>query len=191
MAIETDITTEDAGATGLVRLGLAHLAIAGGLILLTGAAAALPALQLGLAVAAGFVITTLIHEWFHLLGAWSSGGRFSIPARIGLFTYNWDFPSNSTGQFFVMSIAGSVGSLVGIGLFWIIGGSAGDAALAMIAGACASLGFAAAIEWPVLARTARSGQPLEELAKINGRVLVTSLVISAATGLLTFQVLGT
>ena len=91
------------------------------------------------------------------------------------------------GQFLLMSIAGSVGSIVGIALFTLFSEPGNGASFAALAGAWASLGFAAAIEWPVLVRTLASGEPLTELSKINGRVLLVSLAISVAVGLAAFN----
>lgn len=70
------------------------------------------------AALAGITITTLAHEWFHYWGARFARAHVTIPARQGLFVYVWDFASNSTGQFLVMSIAGSIGSFLAVALLW-------------------------------------------------------------------------
>ncbi|MEM1114454.1 MAG: hypothetical protein AAGI11_21255 [Pseudomonadota bacterium] len=189
METEFNIDGPDKRLAALARIGGAHLLLA--LVLVIGARwleDGLPTPALVLALAAGFISTTFIHEWFHLTGARLSGGSYTIPRRLGLFTYDWDFAKNSLNQFYLMSLAGSLGSVAGIALFWI---NANNSAVgfAMLAGSWASLGFAATIEWPVLWRTVHSGDPYGELAKINGRVLLASLSISAMSGTLAWWLL--
>ena len=132
---------------------------------------------------AGVTITTLVHEWFHYLGARHSGGLFDIPVKQGLFLYNWDFRSNSVRQFLIMSVAGTIGGLLALMLLWtaVPVDSWGRAALR--GGAIASVVFAAYIEWPVITRVRRGGDPLTELSKIDQRVLSRSFVVASAAGI--------
>ena len=82
-------------------------------------------------ILAGAAIPTLVHEWFHYLGARFSGGAYIIPPRLGLFVYDWDFQTNTTRQFFVMSLGGTLGSLLAIFLLFnaLPADSAGRASL--------------------------------------------------------------
>jgi hypothetical protein len=136
------------------------------------------------AALAGITITTLVHEWFHYLGARFSGASFDIPARQGLFVYDWDFSSNSVSQFLFMSIAGSVGGFLSVIFLWnaVPVDSWGRAALS--GGAIASVVYAALIEWPVIRRTRRSGDPLAELSKIDQHLLSRSFIIASIVGVL-------
>lgn len=138
---------------------------------------------------AGAAIPTLVHEWFHYLGAKFSGGAYTIPQKLGLFVYDWDFKANTTRQFFIMSLGGTLGSLVAIyALFAALPpDSAGRASL--LAASVASLGFAGAIEWPVLARTRRSDNPLAELSKVDLVVLRRSAAVGGIAGLLTYNLI--
>ncbi|MEP1472852.1 MAG: hypothetical protein ABJK25_17895 [Halieaceae bacterium] len=147
------------------------------------------ALSIATGLAAGFVFTSEVHEWFHYLGAKFSGGDYSTPDKMGFFVYDWNFEKNTVNQFFTMSIAGTVGSLVGLySLFtWLPQDTVGR--VAIIAGGAASLGFAAAIEWPVLMRTRQSREPFQELAKTDQQVLTRSTVIGAVVALITWQAL--
>lgn len=133
---------------------------------------------------AGVTITTLIHEWFHLAGARCSGAAFEIPAKQGLFLYDWDFSSNSVRQFLIMSVAGTVGGVLAILLlsYAVPADSWGRAALR--GGAFASVVYAAVIEWPVIRRTRRSGEPLTELLKIDPPLLSRSFVIASIVGVI-------
>ena len=153
---------------------LSSLGIAALLAIITGAAA-------------GFATTNLIHEWFHLLGAVVAGGRYTIPAKLGMFAYDWDFKANNTSQFFTMSIAGSIGGAVAVVLLWWALDMATTGQVAIIAGAVASFIFAAIIEWPVLWRTRRSGEPLAELSKIGPGVLLRALIGSVIGGMVVFS----
>lgn len=146
------------------------LGLAGGLCIIAG-------------IVAGITLTTLVHEWFHLLGARFSGGSYEIPTRTGLFLYDWDYANNSVRQFFIMSIAGSVGGALTVILLWnaVPADSWGRAALQ--GAAIGSFVFAACIEWPVLRRTRTSGEPLVELSKIDQGVLSRSFFIASVAGL--------
>lgn len=137
------------------------------------------------AVLAGVAVPTLVHEWFHYLGARVSGGAFDIPARQGLFVFNWDYSRNSVRQFFIMSVAGSVGSILAVILLWsaVPADSGGRAVLH--GAAVASLLYSALIEWPVLTRVRRGGEPLAELSKIDPPLLTRSFYIAGVTGIAT------
>ena len=144
------------------------LGIAGALAIVTGAIA-------------GVVVSNLVHEWFHLLGAKVTNASYTIPDKLGLFLYDWDFSQNNTRQFLVMSFAGTVGGIVAMLLLFnaIPADTWGRAAL--LAGAVASFVFGSFIEWPVILRTRRTGKPMEELAKINESVLARSFTAAALT----------
>lgn len=152
--------------SAVTGLGIASL-----LCLLTGALA-------------GVTITTLVHEWFHYLGARFSGASYDIPDKLGLFIFDWNFSENQLRQFFIMSVAGSVGGLVAIVLLWnsVPADSWGRAALH--GGALAGFVFGACIEWPVLQRTWVSGEPLVELSRINESVLARSFIVALLVGVI-------
>lgn len=124
---------------------------------------------------AGVVMTSVVHEAFHLLGARVSGGAYKIPRKVGIFLYDWQFERNSVEQFFVMSIAGSVGGAISVYLLWnaIPADTLGRATLR--GAAVAAFVYAAIIEWPVLQRTWRTREPLAELSKIDEQVLLRAL----------------
>ena len=181
--------TKLAGTHGLVLLGalslfaaadswqaVTGLGIAGLLCVITG-------------VLAGVTTATLVHEWFHYLGALYSGGQFDIPQRQGLFVYDWDFRSNSLRQFFKMSVAGSIGSVLAVLLLWtaIPADTWGRAALR--AAAIASVVYAAQIEWPVIRRARSSGDPLAELMKIDKQLLSRSFIVAGIAGIVMMLVL--
>ena len=133
---------------------------------------------------AGITMTTLVHEWFHYLGARYSGAAYDIPHKQGLFLYNWDFTHNSVRQFLIMSVAGSVGGILALSILWtsVPADSWGRAALQ--GGAIASVVFAAFIEWPVIRRVRVSRDPLAQMSKIDQRVLSRSFVVSSIAGVL-------
>jgi len=135
------------------------------------------------AALAGVTTATLVHEWFHYLGARYCGAQFDIPPGQGLFVFNWDFGSNSVRQFLIMSIAGSVGGMLSVLLLWqaVPADSWGRAALR--GAAVASVIYAALIEWPVIGRIRRGGDPLVELSKINKMLLSRSFLIAGASGI--------
>jgi hypothetical protein len=135
------------------------------------------------AALAGITIATLVHEWFHYLGARHCGALFDIPARQGLFVYDWDYGSNSVRQFLIMSIAGSIGGFLAVILLWnaVPADSWGRAVLR--GAAVASIIYAALIEWPVIRRIRRGGDPLTELSKIDKPLLSRSFIIAGVAGI--------
>jgi hypothetical protein len=137
------------------------------------------------AVLAGVALPTLVHEWFHYLGARFAAAAFDIPSRQGLFVFNWDFGSNSVKQFYIMSAAGTVGSVLAVILLWsaVPADSWGRAVLH--GAALASLVYSALIEWPVIRRVRRGGEPLAELSKIDKPLLRRSFYIATAAGIAT------
>lgn len=181
--------TASASGIGTGLVALAHLLIVLVLLGLFVAADrwhALSGLPLAavLSVAAGLVaggiITTLVHEWFHYAGALATGSHCNRVKRINLFAFEWDFKHNTRRQFFVMSYAGSLGSVVAIAVFLATIPTDAPGPVALLAAAFGSLAFAGAIEWPVLARVHGGGDPLSELSRITPRVVL----FSAGTGLL-------
>jgi hypothetical protein len=141
------------------------------------------------AALAGISITTLAHEWFHFFGARFSRAHINIPTRQGLFVYLWDFRSNNAGQFLIMSIAGSIGSLLAVILLWttVPADSLGRAVLS--SAAIASFIYSSLIEWPVIRRVRQSGNPLEELSKIDKSVLSRSFLVASLCGIVLTTVL--
>ena len=131
--------------------------------------------------AAGAIICTLVHEWFHYLGAIAARGRYRRPSRLALFAFDWDFKHNSPRQFLVMSYAGTLGSLVAIALFMFSIPAETPCSIALLAASVGSLAFAGAIEWPVIARVQGGGDPLGELSKTTPRVVLTSAAIGLVT----------
>ncbi len=141
-------------------------------------------LSIATAIVAGVVVSTLIHEWFHFAGASFSGSTYKIPAKAGLFVYDFDFGKSTEAQFNTMSYAGQVGSWVAvIGLFWLVPIDNSGRAM-LVAAAIGSAIFGGSIEWPVLQRTRESHDPLGELKKITPAVFKRSLFTGLGSGAL-------
>ncbi len=123
---------------------------------------------------AGFVLGTLVHEWGHFFGARSAGASYTIPAKPGLFVFNFDFARNSASQFLTMSYGGQLGGALAVLLLWLAvpTDTAGRAMLVAAAGGGAV--FAAAIEWPVIRAVRAGGEPAAQLGTIDRAVLKSS-----------------
>ena len=134
-------------------------------------------------IALGVVTTTILHEWFHLFGAFTGRAVYKIPRRLGTFIFDWDFDKNSVTQFYIMSILGSVGGLLAILLIANLLTPSDLGYRLAVTSAFSSFIFGSAIEWPVLYRTIKSGDPYAELAKITPRVLIISLMIAILAGI--------
>ena len=142
------------------------------------------------AIPAGVVFGTLVHEWGHFAGARLAGARYTVPDRLGLFVFNYDFGANSVSQFFTMSWGGQIGGALAVVLLWwaLPLDTAGRAMI--VAAAIGAFFFAGTIEWPVLSRTRSSGNPLAELAKIDRDVLYRGGSIGALAGLLAWALIA-
>jgi hypothetical protein len=142
------------------------------------------------AIPAGVVFGTLVHEWGHFAGARLGGARYTIPDRLGLFVFNYDFGANSVSQFFTMSWGGQIGGALAVVLLWwaLPLDTAGRAMI--VAAAIGAFFFAGTIEWPVLSRTRVSGNPLAELSKIDRDVLYRSASVGAVAGLLAWALIA-
>jgi hypothetical protein len=140
-------------------------------------------LSVVLAILTGVTAATLVHEWFHYLGAKFSRARITIPKRQGLLVYHWDFGSNSAGQFLTMSIAGSIGGLLAVILVWAIVPADTLGRAVLCSAAVASFIYSSMIEWPVIRRMRLSGDPLAELSKIDKSLLTRSFVVATLSGI--------
>jgi hypothetical protein len=131
-----------------------------------------------LAVPAGVVFSTLVHEWCHFLGARLAGASYRVPARFGLFVFDFDYRANGVERFRLMSYGGQAGSVLAVLLLWLALplDTAGRAML--LSAAIGSGVFGALIEWPVLARVGAGAEPLAALGEIDKALLYRS----AATG---------
>lgn len=141
-------------------------------------------------IAAGFLTVNLVHEWFHYAGARLAGAEYGITSSFSLFVFDWQFDKNTLYQFYLMSIAGSIGGMVAVcALFSAVdANSAGRVAL--LSGGVASFAFGSIVEWPVLLRTRRSRDPLAELSKLTPAALAKAAAGSALAGLLCWMLLG-
>lgn len=136
-----------------------------------------------IAVLAGIAITSLVHEWFHYGGALFARAQVKVPKKQGLFVYVWDFGSNSTGQFLIMSIAGSIGSFLAVALLWSIVPADSLGRAVLLSAAVASVIYSAMIEWPVIRRSRYSDDPLGELSKIDKALLTRSFIVASLSGI--------
>lgn len=141
-------------------------------------------------IVAGFVTVNLTHEWFHYLGAKLSSAHYTIADKPGLFVFDWQFDKNSLKQFYMMSIAGNVGGALGVIALFMAISADNSGRMALIAGAVAGFVLGAIIEWPVLMRTRKSGQPLLELAKLSPSALGKATAGSAIAGVLCWMALS-
>jgi hypothetical protein len=142
------------------------------------------ALCVVMAAVTGAIITTLVHEWAHFLGAKGASADYKVPTRFGLFVYDYDYSSNNLRQFNTMSLAGQAGSWLVVFGFWLALPMDTPGRVMLVGGAVASAVFAGLIELPVLRRSQSSGDPLAELSKIDAGVLKRSALGGFTAGLL-------
>lgn len=180
---QTDMPAQD-NTGNLIKLIAAHYVVGVAVLalwaaadswyLLTGLSIA-NVLSVAAAVLAGAVVSTLIHEWCHFFGAIFSGASYNIPAKLGLFVFDYDFEKNSVKQFLSMSIGGQIGGLLAVLLLYFSLPMDNSGRVMLICAAIGSAVFAGLIEWPVIMRARVSGQPQQELGKIDKAGLFRSL----------------
>ncbi len=141
------------------------------------------------AIFLGTASTAIFHEWSHLIGAKLGGATYTIPRKLGVFIFEWNFAKNSITQFYIMSVAGSVGGLLTI---FLLNGMLPEFSMkynkTVLASAFSAFVLGAVIEWPVLFRTFSSKNPYAELEKTTPKILIASLVIAIFSGIVAFQV---
>lgn len=191
MSAEQSRDASHSPTLALARQGALHFAmwlLAFSLFAATDSWAALTGWALALflniltGIIAGFVTVNLAHEWSHYLGARATGAEYRVAEKPSLFVFDWNFEANGLGRFLTMSVAGNIGG--GLALLALFLGIEPDNAgrAALLAGAAASFALGAFIEWPVLLRTLRSGDPFAELAKLSPPVLGSAVTGSVAVG---------
>ena len=148
------------------------------------------ALNIVVAAVAGAITTTLVHEWFHFLGARLAGASYSVPTALGLFVYDFDYQANSLRQFNVMSVSGQLGSWLTVLALWSALPMDTPGRVMLVSGAVTSALFAGFVELPVLRRAQRSGDPLAELSKIDQKVLARSGFTALVGGFLMWSLAG-
>ncbi len=145
-------------------------------------------LSIGVAALVGFTWATVIHEWLHLAGARLAGAQVTAAQRYTLLVYDYDFASNSMGQFNVMSVAGQLGSWVAVFALAMLVPPDNPGRAMLVAGAIGSAIFAAGVELPPLLRAQRSGDPFAELSKITPGVLALSALVAIAAATLAWTI---
>ena len=147
--------------------------------------------SVGNGIAAGWIITSLLHEWGHYAGAKLSRAAAPRiqPKGFSFFRYRFDLQNNSLEQFTYMSVGGNLAHWsVFLALLVLLPlETAGQAAFAGAAFAFAL--FASIIEWPIIARTQRGEvQPAEAFAHIDAAFIRRHYLIGGIGGLLFFAV---
>lgn len=147
-----------------------------------------------LSVLGGFVVgglvTALLHEWGHFVGARLSGAVAPIaPAKNLVPLFLFDMDRSGDAPFRAMSVGGSVGHWsAAFGLFYLLPGStAGEVAIQ-----AASFGFAvfaSVVEVPVLRLAFAGVPPGKALGTITQERLRRGVQVGFATALVLFVVL--
>ncbi len=174
--------TQDAALVlaGLALFGGAEAwAAASGLILAQVAA-------VGNALVAGWLITSVFHEWGHYAGAKLAGAVAPRvkPPGFSLFRYRFDLERNSLWQFTAMSLGGNVAHWGVFAAAFLLLPMATLAQSGFVAATFAFAVFASVIEWPIIARTNWGGlQPSKAFTHINRSFIRGRYVVGGVGGL--------
>ena len=158
------------------RIGALHFVAAMGALTLWGAAdswaatsgwALASAVAVANAVIAGFVLTSVLHEWGHFVGARLAGAFAPVLEKPRQYFFMFDFPfdRNDERQFVWMSLGGILVPwlLVLLALVLVPIDTASRAMLlAVLVGRAV---FVSVFEVPVVARTLGGGAPQAELVR--------------------------
>lgn len=165
-------STGRAARQGLFTQGLAHWSVVG-LIVLTlvvldqrevdGGAAAPRYLLVGWGLLCGLLLSHILHEWGHYLGAACAGAAAPVRARLHPLFFDFDFARNTPRQFLWMSAGGLLGNLSLLLLVLTLSTAPllGAGLLAAVAG---QLVFVLVLELPVSLAVRAGGDPLESLS---------------------------
>ena len=195
---QTDNPVQDSSAN-LLKLIVTHYAVGVGVLAIWAAADSwylltsltmANVLSMATAILAGVVVSTLIHEWCHFFGAIFSGASYNIPAKVGLFVFDYQFEKNSVKQFLWMSIGGQIGGVLAVLLLYFSLPIDNSGRIMLISAAIGSAVFAGLIEWPVIMRARVSGEPQQELGKIDKASLYRSLRWGLAVTLVLWAVIA-
>lgn len=104
----------------LLKQGAAHavvlLALVYSLVLLEHnalATAAAPMLLVAVwAVVSGLLLSHIIHEWGHFLGASLAGSTLTLKPRVSPLFFDFDYAANARWQFVCLSLGGLLGNII-------------------------------------------------------------------------------
>ncbi|MXY04588.1 MAG: hypothetical protein F4171_14795 [Gammaproteobacteria bacterium] len=141
----------------------------------------------GNALVAGWVITSVLHEWGHYTGAKlarAAAPRVKPPG-FSFFRYRFDLERNTLGQFTAMSLGGNVAHWGVFAAAFLLLPMATLAQSGFVAATFAFAVFASVIEWPIIARTNWGGLlPSKAFGHINRSFIRRHYVIGGIGGAL-------
>lgn len=125
------------------------------------------AVSIGMAIAVGTVVASILHEWGHFTGARLAGARSPVrakPARF-YFMFNFDMEHNTPNQFLAMSIGGISANWLFVLLIFLLIPMQSVAAAALAATAFASAVNVSLFEVPVVLKVREGYNPADELQR--------------------------
>ena len=140
---------------------------------------------------AGYVISSVIHEWGHFAGARLSGAKSPVlekPAK-HFFMFDFDMAANDVRQFLSMSWGGILAPWLAVVLALVLVPLSTVGAAALIATLVMRALAATVFEAPIARKTAESGDPSGELGKaLAAGTLAKGRNVGALVGALVFAV---
>jgi len=149
-------------------------------------------LVIALSIATGVVLSHVIHEWGHFLGAVLSRSAYTLKKKISPLFFDFDYVKNDPRQYLWMSVGGPLGNVLLISItLWLlpIETLAQQWLLATMMG---QLVYVLVLEGPVSLGILAGKNPLEVLAKHFGQgkpLFQRSLLAGIASGLLVIAAL--
>jgi len=145
-----------------------------------------------LSIATGIVLSHVIHEWGHFLGAVISRSTYSLKKKISPLFFDFDYVKNNPRQYLCMSVGGPLGNvlLISITLLWVPTQSTSEQWL--LATMMGQLAYVLVLEGPVSLGILAGKNPLEVLGQHFGQgspLFQRSFLAGIITALLVVAVL--
>jgi hypothetical protein len=147
---------------------------------------------IALSVAAGVVLSHLIHEWGHFLGAVSSRSTYTLKKKISPLFFDFDYVKNNSRQYLWMSAGGPAGNVLLIALTTLLLPIDTVAQQWLLATMIGQLVYVLVLEGPVSLGILAGKNPVEVLATHFGQgtpLFQRSLLAGIGTALLSATVL--
>jgi hypothetical protein len=139
---------------------------------------------------AGFLVTSLGHEWGHFTGGrWSGATMSPKPITAFVQVYDYDYAHNTPSQFQAMSIGGNVGHFLVLLLLFVALPLETPGRIALVAGSFGSTVFASSVEFPVISKARAGMAPVEALGTIPRDFIRRNGTAGALAALFAFIVL--
>lgn len=145
-----------------------------------------------LTIGTGIILSHLIHEWGHFLGAVLSRSTYTLKKKISPLFFDFDYVKNNPRQYLWMSVGGPLGNVLLISITLLLLPIENTGQQWLLATLLGKLVYVLVLEGPVSLGILVGKNPLEVLGKHFGQgtpLFQRSFLAGIITGLLVVTVL--